>query len=300
MERSHITIGRLPDFIGVGPPRTATTWLHEVLSGHVGLPSGVKETEFFLRYYDNGIEWYLDLFRNCRRDQPVGELCPTYFASPEARQRIAREVPNCKIIVTLRDPVARLYSHYQLLRREAWIRKDVTLEQAIERHLRTASGPGNLFDLSRYAFHLRAWQQTFGTEKVLVLFQDDLDKDAQKFIATVCAFIGIPEIDLGESRVGHKRLNSIARAPRNATLAKAVRSAIFRLRAHKHYGLINFWDRTWLWKLVFEGGEEFQPPDPSTEARLREHFRHEIEALEILTGRDLSRWKPSAQGSAHL
>ncbi len=56
---------RLPDFIAVGPPRTATTWLDQVMRGHVGLPAGVKETQFFIFRYSQGIEWYAAHFRDC-------------------------------------------------------------------------------------------------------------------------------------------------------------------------------------------------------------------------------------------
>ena len=107
---------RLPDFIGIGPPRTATTWLHEVLSGHVGLPEGVKETDFFVWNYDKGLEWYAAHFRNCPSNRPIGEFSPNNFAGAQARERIARDIPGCKIICTLREPVERTYSHYRKMR----------------------------------------------------------------------------------------------------------------------------------------------------------------------------------------
>jgi len=286
-----MTSQRLPEVIGVGPPRTATTWLYEVLKGHVGFPRGVKETDFFLRYYDKGIGWYRALFQDCPPARPAVELCPTYFVSDEARQRIAREIPQCKIIVTLRDPVARLHSHYRLLRREGWLR-DVTFEEIVNSHLQGAKGL-RMFDVSRYAFHLRRWQAAFGKDRVLVAFHDDLEDDAQKFIGDICAFIGIPEIDLAASPLTGERVNTITNAPRSRKLAKAVRTAMFRLRAHKLYGTINWWDRTWLWRLVFEGGEKFPGFDSALERRLRERFRSEVAALETLTGRDLSHWKES-------
>src|SRR5271170_6528478 len=52
----------LPSFIVVGPPRTGTTWLHEVLTDHVNLPGPTKETRFFDLHFDRGLNWYLDHF----------------------------------------------------------------------------------------------------------------------------------------------------------------------------------------------------------------------------------------------
>ena len=109
-------ISRLPDFIAVGPPRTATTWLHEVLQGHVCLPADRKETDFFTRFYDRGLDWYADYFRHCEGEIPVGELSPMYFASPPGARGFARSA-GCKIICSLRDPVERAYSNYRMLRR---------------------------------------------------------------------------------------------------------------------------------------------------------------------------------------
>ena len=78
-ESSRNRAPRLPDFIAVGPPRTATTWLHEVLQGHVCLPADRKETDFFTRFYDRGLDWYADYFRHCEGGIPVGELSPMYL-----------------------------------------------------------------------------------------------------------------------------------------------------------------------------------------------------------------------------
>jgi hypothetical protein len=109
---------QLPDFIAVGPPRTATTWLDLVLRGHVGLPGETKETHFFTRNYGRGIDWYARHFRRCASGKVVGEICPSYFESPQARERIRAAIPGCEIICTLRDPVDRLYSYYKLMRQK--------------------------------------------------------------------------------------------------------------------------------------------------------------------------------------
>jgi hypothetical protein len=90
----------LPSFIAVGPTRTATTWLYQVLKGHIGLPSGIKETQFFIWNYDLGLTWYRRHFRNCSPHLPVMEIAPTYFDSPEARERVKLHIPECKIICT--------------------------------------------------------------------------------------------------------------------------------------------------------------------------------------------------------
>jgi hypothetical protein len=48
----------LPSFFILGPPRTGTTWLHEVLRNHAELPSPTKETRFFDVHFHRGLDWY--------------------------------------------------------------------------------------------------------------------------------------------------------------------------------------------------------------------------------------------------
>ena len=118
-------VGRLPNFLFVGPARTGTTWLHGVLYHRAWLPRGTKETHYFDSFYDKKLDWYRAYFRRCR-GRRWGEVTPTYFQKPEVRERIARDVPNCKIICTLRDPVERAYSTYRVFVREGgpgWVSK---------------------------------------------------------------------------------------------------------------------------------------------------------------------------------
>src|SRR5580704_8422377 len=105
---------RLPDFFAVGPQRTGTTWLHEVMKPHLGLPRGIKETDFFLKNYSRGMRWYLECFEGYPPGLHLGEVDPNYFGEDIARERIAKDVPNAKIVVTLRDPVDRAYSSYRV------------------------------------------------------------------------------------------------------------------------------------------------------------------------------------------
>jgi hypothetical protein len=279
---------QLPDTIGVGPPRTATTWLDAVLRGHVGLPSGIKETDFFSFNYHLGIEWYRSHFRDCDPALPVVEFSPVYFEWPEVPERLAAHIPRCQILVTLRDPVDRIYSHYQLLRREGWVGAK-SFEQTLANHERWAERAGNLFSNSRYAHHLGRWFQVFGRERTLVMIHDDLEAHPQDYLDRVCAFIGVPRIDLAGSRFAHERINRMTRAPRSPRLAKTARQLRVALE-HRRMDRMRARLRP-LFDYCAGGGAPFAPMLPATEVALRERLRPEIEALETLIDRDLSSWK---------
>jgi len=274
--------GRLPDFLGVGPPRAATSWLDAVLRGHVGLPREIKEVDFFIENYARGIDWYMSYFRDCDPNLPAGEICPSYY-SPVGRERIALHIPRCRIICTFRDPVEWRYSFYKLALRNAWTRDDFETW--------VAKNPANAHS------GLKAWFETFGRDRVLVLIHDDLEADAQSYLDGVCDFIGVARFPISESPIGARRVNTFSAPPRNQRLARRARKLRDWLKAREAYGTINLLGRTGLWRYCFEGGEDFAPLSPAIETRLRDRFRPEVEALEDLLGRDLSSWKNPHAGA---
>src|ERR1700761_9239919 len=134
---------RLPDFIGVGPPRTGTTWLDRILRNYVGLPVGLKETQFFAWRYHLGLQWYASHFAGYGGGYPTGEFGPTYFPLAEARARIREHMPACRIVITLREPgegvgrrgrepVERFYSHYKMWRKIGVVK--ASFEEVVDRH----------------------------------------------------------------------------------------------------------------------------------------------------------------------
>ena len=280
---------RLPHFIAVGPPRTATTWLHEVLTGYVALPAGTKETQFFVWNYDLGIRWYAAHFRNCPPHLPAGEIAPTYFNSAEARARIARHIPQCRIVCTLRDPVERIYSHYKVWRKIGRIK--APFEQAAFNHRQLA-------DYNRYAFHLRQWRDALGPENVLVLIYDDLEADPQRYVESLCSFVGIAPPDLRNSPLARQRVYAVNDAPKSQRLARRGRQVRDRLIRLRLYRLVDALEP--LWDYCSGRGEKFPPLDPDLESRLRERFRSEVTELEQLLQRNLSSWKGAAERSGEI
>jgi hypothetical protein len=272
---------RLPDFLGVGPARTGTTWLHQVLESGADLPANVKETQFFTTYYHKGIDWYAHHYRRARGDRPVGEICP-YFNPPAARKRIKLHLPECRIICTLRDPVDRLYSHYKMLRRNVWARG--TFLDLIEARPHLLRG-------NRYAAHLAEWFDMFGRDRVLVLFYEELRDDRQAYLDRICTFIGIAPIDLSRIKVAGEGVNSYERAPKNRHLAQNARHVKYFLKDHGFYRTINALENAGIWDFCVGRGEKFPRLSPEEDARVRPMFVPEIEELEKLLRCDLSHWK---------
>ncbi len=276
----EVSVLKLPSFICVGPGRTGTTWLHAALTGYVGLPLRVKETRFWGQYYHKGIGWYADHFRHCDPARPIGEACP-YFATEGARERIARHLPNCKIIVTLRDPVERSYSQYRMLCRMGLARG--TFEQELN-HPR-------IVETNRYAFHLQGWFDLFGRDKVKVLLFDELRKEPQKFLDQVTDFIGAQRISLDAVKIGAGDVNSYIRMPRSRRLSRRVGRLLDWMHDRRLYRVMGLVENTGLLEFCLDGRRKFPAISSSTEMKLREGFISEVEAVERLTALDLAAWK---------
>jgi hypothetical protein len=272
---------RLPEIIGIGPGRTATTWLHRVLEGHVDLPDRVKETKFFSRYYEKGIDWYAWHFRNATGEKKVVEICP-YLYKREAPERIKTHIPNCRVITTLRDPVDTAFSVYKMITHYAWARG--TFEEVLQSRADLAGG-------NQYASHLKKWFDLFGRENVLITMFDELRAEPQAYMNRVTGFMGIEPIALEARRDIGDDVNSFARAPRNRHLARNARKLMDWLQEHHAYGVSNMIERVGIYDYCYGRGELFARLTPEQEERLRKQYLPEVEQLEELLGIDLSSWK---------
>jgi len=279
----EITSMRLPDVIGVGPPRTGSTWLYNALRDAVDMPEGVKEPQFFSTFYDKGIGWYGRHFRNASGARPIAEISPPYFFFPLAPERIKAQLPKCKIVATMRNPVDRIYSVYKLMRYYGWVRRG-TLDEVLQ--ARPDLGGGN-----RYAASLRTWFEAFGRENVLVTMYDELRDEPQAYLDRVCDFMGLERIALAPRRDLGSDMNSFARAPRSRRLAVNAGKLMYRLKGRQAYGVINLLERSGVWAFCGGRGEPYPRLTREQEDRLRERYVPEVEALEEMLDVDLSAWK---------
>lgn len=109
-----------PSLIIVGAQRAATTSLYGLLLQHPDIigPAG-KETHFFdqnwvhspgdMRVYASLLT---DYGARIPRGRKVIEATPIYCFYPPAIKRMASVLPDVKLVMVLREPVARAMSHY--------------------------------------------------------------------------------------------------------------------------------------------------------------------------------------------
>lgn len=211
-----------PTFIGIGAQKCATTWVYRVLEDHpAALLSDPKELHFFSSHFDRGYQWYERHFPETPSARAVGEYSTTYFYSADAAARAHAYNPMLRLIVTLRDPVARAYSnHLHEVRAGHITSADPSFE---------ACEPDNPMYVaqSRYAEQLKKWLAFFPAKQLLVLFQEEIESDPGAQVGKLYRFLGLDESHV--SPYLHERVN-VSAVDRSGIARDALRTGATALR----------------------------------------------------------------------
>jgi hypothetical protein len=113
--------GGLPDFIIIGAQKAGTSSLHYYLSQHPNLSASTpKEIHYFDRLVNHGytLEWYKEQFfpKSIFKPQLFYEATPNYIYHEKVAKQLATVIPDIKLILILREPVARAYSAWNMYR----------------------------------------------------------------------------------------------------------------------------------------------------------------------------------------
>ena len=223
-----------PDFVVIGAKRGGTTSFYNYLLEHPKIQplfpgrQRIKGVHFFDSGYARGERWYRSHFplaigsRHLARpwiSGPVtGEASPYYLFHPLAAERLARHCPDVRLLVVLRDPVERAYSHYKERVRNGG--EALSFEAAIEAEAGRISGeasrivaePGYLsyehenhsyLAQGRYAEMLPRWFELFGAERFFIAASEDFYADPERVTNDAWSFLGLPLAQL----TSRKRFN---------------------------------------------------------------------------------------------
>jgi hypothetical protein len=185
--------GALPDFLIIGAAKGGTMYLYHLLTQHPLVePAVFKEPHFFDLLFKQGVGWYRECFpqptRKDGRRTITGEATPGYISHPLVPERVAKVVPQVRLIALLRNPVDRAYSHYQMAVRKS--KETRTFEEAAEAGL--GYDPEYLIK-SVYVDHLLRWTEFFDREQLLVLKSEDFFENHTETLKVVLEFLGLPE-----------------------------------------------------------------------------------------------------------
>jgi hypothetical protein len=290
MDRVPATGARPPavDFMYVGVQKAGSSWLYQALSRHPQLVLGRggddKDTCFFSYHYDRGYEWYERHFHRRGDGRLVGEISTSYFACADAPVRIARYNPAMKLVLCLRNPVDRVISnHLHEIRLGHISRRNYPLSEGI------SNNPAYL-DQSRYCTLLNRWLQSFSLNDIHIILFEHLFEAPSRHLGALYRFLGVdaePSGDFPEGKVNEGRI------PISRTVEQISGQTSRLLRKLAPASALRAIKRTGLHHAAVSANSRSAPEqlmDDSLRRELEHLFRGEIEALEKLTGIDLSVW----------
>lgn len=190
-----------PDFIIIGACKCGTTSLYKYLTEHPDILEsygngidgylGTKEIRYFDRYYAKGLDWYKSRFPATRYGQITGEASPEYMWREMCLQRMHDQLPqNIKIIISLRNPVDRLFSHYQHVTQlvDTW----GGVYSSFEDYLMSAKEQHYyLISQGIYVNQLRKVYDLWNPTSVFVVKAEDLYNDAKQVCAQLYKFLKV-------------------------------------------------------------------------------------------------------------
>jgi len=226
----------LPECVVIGTGKGGTTALHYYLGQHpcVG-SSAYDELGFFNDNYHLGINWYKSLFpTKFTRNKIIKkygkfltyDVTPQYLREPYVAKRMFQTFPKMKLIVLLRNPIDKSYSHHIMGKNSNMLHnnpewqgienKQVSFEYIVNRDIEFISkyekGNGELNEnyfrniitktnLARgfYAQFLRKWFDVYDREQFLILSSSDLANSTQETLNKIFNFLEIPEYDIPDT-----------------------------------------------------------------------------------------------------
>lgn len=297
----------LPDLFVIGAGKSGTTSLHHYLGQHPAVcMADPKEPFFFDLHYEEGPGWYEGFFDHRDGELFLGESTPSYLHNGYVADRLREMIPDAKILVTLRNPVDRAYSHWWMRGMQVGPKEETrTFERAVEDNIaaireqpeldprdrerqRHAEWTGerrverDYVEIGHYAEHLRRWFDRFPEERIHVVLASELRTDPDAVVQRLWQSMGLNQID--------GPLETPMMNVRKTRSMKAVRSLAETVGIYRFWGQFpqRIRDRV---KAVLARFSEGRPPmERRVRSRLVEYYEPWNRRLEKMIDHDLSHW----------
>ena len=235
-----------PDYILIGAMKCGTSTLAAQLGAQAGLfMTEPKEPNYFSddAIFRQGADWYGALFAGAAPGDLLGEASTHYTKRPELPETVTRmkaALPDVRLVYMIRDPMARIVSHYI----HEWSQGVLSarLEVEIERH-------GPLVDYGRYGWQITPFVEAYGRDAILLTSLERMKADPGVELARVARHIGFEgEVawveDQSAENVSAQRSrklpmhgllvdNPVATALRQVLVPKALRTWVRERRQYK-------------------------------------------------------------------
>jgi hypothetical protein len=290
----------------IGAAKSGTTALHHYLKQHPEIfLSKVKEPRFFAfegqkldfcgpgdSQYQKQIfanfDDYCDLFETVRHEKAIGEISPLYLSQPGTARRIAKRLPNAKLIAILRHPAERAYSQFLMHRRDGNepLKDFAKALEAEEQRQRDNWLPIWFYRQRGFYFQqLSSFYNHVPPDQIRVFLYDDFVKTPINIIRDICQFLGVnPDFSPDMSY----RPN-VSQMPRFRLVNKILLQPHPIKSALEKFLPLTFRDRVRN-RLLEINSAQTAPLPEKIRRQLIADYEPDILQLQKLIGRDLSPW----------
>ena len=198
---------RLPDFVIAGTMKSGTSSLAKWLGARADVHVAPGKEVHFFNSHDNfarGVPWYLDQLGDPGDAALVCDATPLYSFYPQAVERMHAALPAVKVVVCIREPGARAYSHYRHFYDRRATESRSFLEAVEEEIAGDPDRPGEVgpgaYDggVDRYLAQgvylpqLERLAAAYGRDRLHVVAMEDIQRRPQETFAALCDFLGLP------------------------------------------------------------------------------------------------------------
>ena len=190
-----------PNFFIVGAAKAGTSSLYAYLNDIPGIyMSPIKEPKYFMvsdffQYNEPPIrdkKKYLNLFAKAKEEKIIGEASPQYLKDPQTPKLIHQIVPQAKILISLRDPVERLYSSYLMQIRSGRIKTTFSEEIDLVLNKITAKKFDSIkVNAGLYSENVKRYLKIFGNKQVKIIIFEEFIKNTKETINDILKFLDI-------------------------------------------------------------------------------------------------------------
>lgn len=227
---------------------------------------------------------YKLLFDQVKKEKVIGEASTSYLFSKKAARNIFDFNPKAKILIVLRNPVERTFSHYLMALRYGFTTS--SLQEAVRKDQRKHKkgwGQSELFiELGLYFEQLRRYFDTFPSHQIKIILFEDLVLDAEKTMSDIYEFLGVEStktIDLAA--------RNQAEIPRSSRLNKFMADSGIKQIAGK---ALNKNLKEKIKPVLFSKDKSKVRFTRRDKQFLLSFFQEDINKTSRLIGKDLSKW----------
>jgi hypothetical protein len=274
-------------FFHIGPQKCATTWLYKCLLEHPEVCCGDSDSIHYFDMFFNiwDIDQYHEKFSFSGKDQVALDMTPSYIRSPWAPKRIHKYNSDAKIILCMRNPTKRAFSHY-------WHeKKKEKYRFGFDEFLENYDLFSSWIEPGFYARHIEKYLEYFPREQILVQIFDDLKKSPEDFWIEVLEFMNVDA-----SFKPEKLTKKVNEAGTRGSFPDVLLRPRLLLQKANNIGekkFPKFWDGLELRSRIetITKSEYEQGVPEEIKEKLLDIYLPEIERVEKLLEVDLSGWK---------